>query len=329
MLLLCVMLLLAGCAQGEKQNETKVEKTSAVGFYFDTVVTLSFYGADETLAHDVWEACDRYEKMLSKTIEESDVWRINHAKGEKVTVDPETYAILTEAKEISEKSGGAFSMTLAPIIAMWDFTGGSERMPTEEARLAALPLVDDTKIALLGDNTVQLPDGMMIDLGGIAKGYIADKVAEIVRGRCVGAAINLGGNTYVVGSKPDGSLWRVGIQDPESKTGTTLAILSLKEGTVVTSGTYERYFEKDSVRYHHILSPETGLPANTGLCAATIVTESSMRADALATACIVLGREKALRLLEDMNVDGLLVAYDGTTWQAGDLAQRYQLEWKK
>lgn len=306
-------------------------RQSAIGFYFDTVVTLTLYGAEDGLVEAIWAQCQRYENLLSKTIAGSDVDRINHAGGQPVTVDPETFAILQEALEISSATGRAFSITIAPLSAMWDFTGGTCRMPTDEQRLAALPLVDDAAIVLGEDFSVTLPPGMSIDLGGIAKGYIADKVAETCRGRCDGAVINLGGNTYVLGNKPDGSPFRVGIQDPDpdSGRGDSLAVLTLSEGTVVTSGVYERFFELDGTRYHHILDPGTGSPARSDLTSATVIAQSSMRADALATACIVLGSERALTLLQTLGVDGLLIREDGTLLETPGFTDTYAMRMLK
>ena len=225
--LMALTLLLGGCSaqQAESERPTVLPsasatvdpaaKTSGVGFYFDTVVTVTLYGADDALLQDIWKACERYENMLSKTVEGSDVSRINHADGQTVTVDAETWNVLSEAKKLNRMTGGAFAITIAPLTAQWDFTGGTNRMPTDEERLAALPLVDDEKLTLGENNTVTLPAGMQIDLGGIAKGYIADQVAALVRGRCSGAMLNFGGNVYAVGTKPDGSAYRVGVQDPD------------------------------------------------------------------------------------------------------------------
>lgn len=306
------MLLLGGCAAPSPVPEPTAAPAmrSQVGFYFDTVVTATLYGAEDGLMDEIWAACDRYEKLLSKTIAGSDVDRINHAGGETVTVDPETWEILRRAREISQMTGGAFAVTIAPLTAMWDFTGGTQRMPSDEERLAALPLVDDSAIQLGENNTVTLPAGMEIDLGGIAKGYIADKVAEITRGRASGAVLSLGGNVYVLGSKPDGTVFNVGIQDPDGGSGSALAVVSTTDISVVTSGIYERQFVKDGVTYHHILDPENGLPSQSDLASVTIVAKSSMDADALATACIVLGREKAMQLLTEQGVEGVLITRD-------------------
>ena len=312
-------------AQTTAAQTTAAPRQSGVGFYFDTVVTVTLYGADDTLLEDLWALCGRYEQLLSRHIPGSDVDRINTAHGQTVTVDPDTYAILAEAKEISEATGHAFSITIAPVAAMWDFTGGTARMPGDEERLAALALIDDSAIALGEGCAVTLPDGMQLDLGGIAKGYIADRVAELARDRCSGMVLSLGGNTYVTGCKPGGAMWNVGVQDPEGSTGSSLAVLSLADGTVVTSGIYERYFILDGVRYHHILDPKTGISAMTDLASATVLGVSSMRADALATACIVLGSGESLALLERMGADGLLITRDGVMLETPGFSQKYQL----
>lgn len=309
--LLLALLLLGGCAAPADEPAAQAVKRSGVGFYFDTVVTATLYGAPEGTLEEIWAACDRYEKLLSKTIEGSDVWRINHAEGQTVTVDPETWGILHRAKEISAMTDGAFAITIAPISAMWDFTGGTNRMPTEQQRLAALPLVDDSAIALGEGSTVTLPKGMEIDLGGIAKGYIADQVAKLVQGKASGAILSLGGNVYVLGRKPDGTAYNVGIRDPQGDASSVLAVVTTSDRSVVTSGIYERQFTLDGVTYHHILDPADGLPSHSDLASATIISTSSMDADALATACIVLGSEKALTFLQQQGVDGVLVRRDG------------------
>ena len=336
-----VCLLLTGCAGQKAPQATATpvpaqtataapaatadpnEKTTGIGFYFDTAVSITLYGADQALMDDIWAMCRRYEDLLSKTIATSDVSRINGAGGKPVAVDPETWEILRRAKEISAATGGAFSVTIAPLSAMWDFTGGTNRMPAEAERIAALPLVDDQKITLGDGHTVTLPEGMQIDLGGIAKGYIADRVAELTRGRSAAAIISLGGNVYTTGAKPNGSAFSVGVKDPANPLGNPLSVLFTGDCSTVTSGTYERYFTVDGVTYHHILDPKTGLPADSDLVSATFVMESSMSADALATACIVLGSEKALTLASEMKLDGMFITRDGQTLFTPGFVEKY------
>ena len=337
---LLILLLLTGCAKApdsgaqpgivptasaaERPDPSK--KTTGIGFYFDTVVSLTLWGAPETLMNEVWEVCARYEQLLSKTIATSDVSRINAAQGKTVTVDPETWVILQRAKEISAQTGGAFSVTIAPVSALWTFTGmETNSVPTDEMRLATLPLVDDQKIALGDNNTVTLPAGMQIDLGGIAKGYIADKVAQLLREKAYAGIVSLGGNVYTVGTKPDGSKFSVGIKDPEA-THLSKAIIYTGDCTVVTSGTYERGFSFGGVRYHHILDPKTGWPAQSDLVSATFVTDSSMTADALATACIVMGSEKSLELAAAQGLDAIFIKKDGTVLFTEGFEEKYHYQ---
>ena len=335
--LLMVCLLLGGCTAGQEsgsepgiipiaqaaETPDPNKKVTGIGFYFDTAVQLTLWGAPNGLVDEIWNECERYEKLLSKTIAGSDVSRINGANGQTVTVDPETWEILRRAKEISALSGGAFSITIAPVTALWTFTGVETNViPTDDKRLSMLHLVDDQKIELGENNTVTLPAGMQIDLGGIAKGYIADKVADLIRTKAYAGIVSLGGNVYTVGQKPDGSKFSVGIKNPES-TWLNKAIIYTGDCTVVTSGTYERGFNFGGVRFHHILDPKTGWPSQSDLVSATFVMESSMTADALATACIVIGSEKSLELAAGLGVDAMFIRKDGTVLFTEGFEKKY------
>ena len=198
-MLLAVMMLCSGCTE-----EQIPPKLSEVGFYLDTVITLTAYVEDKQVLKDALEECGRYEKILSRTIEGSDVWRINHAKGETVEVSEDTMNILRCAQEISQKSGGAFDVTIAPVSTMWNFTKEPHEVPDAEEIAKAAELVDYTRMKLEG-NKVTLPEGMMIDLGGIAKGYIADQVKAYLKKRGVNYAIlSFGGNIVAIGSEKTG-----------------------------------------------------------------------------------------------------------------------------
>ena len=306
--------MFTGCAA-----EKTPEKRSEVGFYLDTVITLTAYTDDAQVLKDALEECGRYEKMLSRTIEGSDVWRINHADGEPVEVSEETAEILRCAKRISELSGGAFDITVAPVSTLWDFTSGKAELPDAEAIERAAALVDWTKVELDG-TTVTLPAGMMLDLGGIAKGYIADKVKAWLEARGVKHAIlSFGGNIVAIGKKPDGTDWKVGIQDIDKGTGAYMLVARNGGGSTVTSGIYERGFDLDGVRYHHLLSPRTGWPAQNELASVTVFSESSMEGDALATAAFVLGPEEGMKLIESLEgIEAVFIARDRTvTYSSG------------
>lgn len=307
-LLLAAILLCGGCSA-----QQDLPKQTEVGYYLDTVITLTAYVEDSQVLKDALEECGRYEQMLSRTVEDSDVWRINHAEGEPVEVSEDTIAILQCAGRISGLSGGAFDATIAPVSTLWDFTSGSAVLPEAETIAKAAELVDCTKVEIEG-NRVTLPAGMMIDLGGIAKGYIADRIREYLEKRGVKHGIlSFGGNVVAIGTKPDGSQWTVGIQDIDKGTGASMLKTRISGGSVVTSGIYERGFDLDGVRYHHLLSPDTGWPVQNELASVTIISESSMEGDALSTAAFVLGPEKGMELIESMDgIEAVFIARDRT-----------------
>ena len=294
-LLVLACLPMSACAKEEKQ--------SAVGFYLDTVVTLTAYVEDAQVLKDALDVCGNYEKLLSRTLEGSDVWKLNHAQGQPVQVSKDTLTILEAARAISERTGGAFDITIAPASTLWDFTSGAKQLPDAQALEAAAARIDYTKVEVDGDR-VTLPEGMMIDLGGIAKGYIADAVKAYLVNRGVESAIlSFGGNIVAIGQKPDGSPWKVGIQDIDRPTGEYMLVAKNFGGSTVTSGIYERGFELDGVYYHHILSTETGWPVENELASVTILSESSMWGDALATTAFALGTEAGAELIE--SIDGI------------------------
>ena len=310
-LLLALMLCCTACAE--------VTKQSAVGFYLDTVITLTAYVEDVEVLNDALKECGRYEALLSRTLEGSDVWNLNHAEGQPVQVSADTLAILDAARQVSEASDGAFDVTIAPVSTQWDFTSGARALPDAAALAEAAEWIDYTKIEVDGDR-VTLPAGMMIDLGGIAKGYIADAVKGYLAGRGVESGIlSFGGNIVGLGVKPDGSPWKVGIQDIDKPTGAYMLVAVNRGGSTVTSGIYERGFELDGVYYHHILDPRTGWPVQNELASVTIFSESSMWGDALATAAFALGTEKGLELIESLDgVEAAFIAKDrSVTYSSG------------
>ena len=289
----------------------EMPKETRVGFYLDTVITLTAYTERPELLEEGLEWCGKYEQMLSRTVEGSDVWRINHAEGKTVTVSPETAEILQTAIRISEASGGAFDITVAPASILWDFSSGKQVIPTEEELAAAAAKIDYRKIKIEG-NDVTLPEGMMIDLGGIAKGYIADAVkARLQEAGVQNAILSFGGNIVAIGLKPDGTPWKVGIQDIDEPTGNSMLVSLNYGGSTVTSGIYERGFTTDGVTYHHILSAETGWPVQNELASVTIFSDSSMLGDALSTAAFALGTEKGAQMIESMDgTEALFITRD-------------------
>lgn len=305
-------LLLSGCGQNTKTEQAKLTKN---GFYFDTVVSVTLYGTDDSAILDgCFSLMSDYEAMLSRTKENSDVWKINHSSGQSVTVSEETAALIRMAQSYSELSHGAFDITVAPVVSLWNFTGEDvHEIPKEDALASALAHVDYQNIEVDG-RTVTLTDpDAGIDLGGIAKGFIADRVKEYLEEHCVtGALISLGGNILTLGSKPDGTPWNIAVRKPFGASSESITTVRSMEGkSIVTSGTYERYFEQDGILYHHILNPEDGYPVNNGLTSVTIVSDSSAEGDALSTTCFVLGLEKGMELIESLdNTEALFITED-------------------
>ncbi|MBQ7896360.1 MAG: FAD:protein FMN transferase [Oscillospiraceae bacterium] len=321
-LVICFALLLSACGSTTPTTSGSDDnKQSRVVFYFDTVITVTAYTKDKNLLDDLDKECQRFEKLLSKTVEGSDVWRINHAQGKRVPIHQETRDLLEKALEYSRISDGRFDVTVEPCVALWDFTGeGIGTLPDADELAAAAEKVDWTKIDINEDG-VLLPDGMSIDLGAIAKGYISDRMAAFISERGVESAIiNLGGNVRTVGLKPDGSKWRIGIQDPEGvRDQTIVGVVSLENSSVVTSGIYERGFTLDGVVYHHILDPDTGWSVQNELSGISIVTEEACTADALSTTVFTMGLEEGSKFIESLEgVDAIFITRDGkVSWTSG------------
>ena len=309
----------AGTVSAAEISQSGLPKRTEVGFYLDTVITITAYVEDPQVLRDAMTECGRYEQLLSRTVEGSDAWRINHANGEPVEVSEDMVVILRCAQAISEKSGGAFDVTIGPASTLWDFKSGEAILPDADALADAANRIDYSKL-VLEDHTVTLPAGMMIDLGAIAKGYIADQIRSYLIGRGVEHAIlSFGGNVIGIGTKPDGSPWKVGIQDIDKPTGESMLVSRNNGTSAVTSGIYERGFDLDGVRYHHLLSPFTGWPVQNELASVTIFSDSSMIGDALSTTAFILGTEDGLKLIESLEgVEAVFIARDRTvTYTSG------------
>ncbi len=304
-LVLCGCLCLGGCAKLATD-----EPRTRTSFLLDTTVSVTLYEGDVSLLDGCMERIARYEALFSRTVEGSDIDRLNRSGGELVTVSEETAALLRTALEVGARTDGALDITVAPLMDLWGF-GSDPAVPEAAAVADALALVDYTQVELEGD-TARLPAGMALDLGALAKGYIADRLREyLLENGCSSALIDLGGNILVVGDK-GGEPFEIGVQDPR-ESGRLVATIPVQDGSVVTSGAYQRYFEENGKQYHHILDPHTGYPADTGLLSVTVVSESSLCGDALSTACFVLGADRGLELIESLSgVEALFVLTDGT-----------------
>lgn len=309
-----LFLLLGGC-------QVRTEPVRKTGYYFDTIITLTGYGKDaDSILEEGLSLCSRYEKMFSYTLEGSDIWNLNHAGGEPVRVEEETAYLLAQAVKYAEMTGGLIDPTVTKLSALWNFTQDPPGPVPQAAMIDSLLVHVNYKTIHIDGATVWLEDPeACVDLGFIAKGYIADQLKKLFTERGLeNGLINLGGNVLAIGAKPDGSAFRTGIQKPFGKRSETVRIVGLIDQSLVSSGSYERCFEENGILYHHILDPFTGYPANTDLDSVTILSDSSMEGDALSTACFLYGREKGQELIESLpGIEALFVTKDGSVYQTG------------
>lgn len=290
---------------------------SAVSYdLLHTVITVSLYdSSDYELLRQCFALINEYEHLLSRTMEDTEIYRLNHSETGRLTVSDRTRELVELSLYYGALTHGALDISIAPISALWDFVSGTNHVPSEEAISALLPLVDYEKVSVEGNDIVLMP-GMQLELGAVAKGFIADRVKEFLEEQGVSSAvIDLGGNVLLLGEKPDGSAFRVGIQKPfEDRNSVVVAISELRDVSMVSSGIYERYFTgEDGTFYHHILNPQTGYPCRNDLLQVTIVSPDSVTGDALSTSCFALGLDEGLALINSIeNVYAVFLTADGT-----------------
>jgi len=325
-----------GCTNvSEEPLNVSEEPLSKTGYdMLGTVVTIKLYDhKDSKILDMVFDRIEEIENRMSVNIEDSDISKINKNAGkEAVVVHDDVYDVLKKAKYYAEISNSAFEPTIGPLVQLWGIGKEGERIPEDDEIKNLLSKVDYRKLELLDDNKVFLRDeGMAIDLGGIAKGYAADEVNRILEENKVKSAIiDLGGNIYVKGNKLDGNKWRVGIQDPFEVRNANVGIISTLNKSVVTSGNYERYFEEDGVRYHHILDIQTGYPARNEVAGISIIADKSMDADALSTALFVLGVEKGLELVEKIDgIDAIFITKNYEVYKSSGIKEDFIIDNEK
>lgn len=309
---LLLTIFCTGCGRNQQ------EYLSATDFKLNTVVNVALYEPQrEALLDECMELCDKYERIFSRTLPESELYRLNESKN--MDVSDELLELIQTGINYGEKTDGLFDITIAPVAVLWDFTGENPHVPEQAELDTALSSVDYRNI-LVDGNHVILENNASIDLGALAKGYIADRLKEYLLSENVKSAIiNLGGNVLCIGHKTDGTGFQVAIQRPFAERNEMIDITSVNDQTVVSSGIYERGFEENGIWYHHILNPFTGYPNTTDLTGVTIQTDRSVDGDALSTICMALGSERAESFLKQYpNIRAWLILDDGTMIKIGD-----------
>ncbi len=304
-LIIIVTLFTASCTgRATQKDQLVLDPISESKLLLGTVCRITIYEDDHThLFAKSFSRIEQIEDLMSRTKPMSEISLINESSGsgEIITLSDDTYLVLIEALDVARRSTGLFDPTIGPLVDAWGIGTDGHRIPEQDEIDRLLALVDYSRIDLQEDHkTVNLPvKGMALDLGAIAKGYAADEVRSILtEAKIESAIINLGGNILTVGKKPDGSSFRIGIQDPLSDRGEYLGIVSIQDKAVVTSGVYERFFIQDNKRYHHIIDTRTGYPVESSLLSVSIIADDSFIADALSTAAFVAGVEKGLQLID-------------------------------
>lgn len=315
---------LSGC----KKQPEPVEFTT---FAMDTVMSFTLYGgAEQASAVQAWipTQLGELDRLLSATGEDSEISRVNRAEGQPVELDPIVDSLLVQALELCRVTGGALDLTTCPAVRAWGFTAEEHRVPSDEELAKLAERIDYTAVNLEG-GAVALPAGMELDLGAVAKGYAGDRLAAEIREQGLSSALlDLGQSTIVaVGSKPDGSPWRIGVVDP-AQPGTYFAVVELKNMAIGTSGGYQRYFEQDGVTYWHILDPGTAAPARSGLASVTVVSPSAFLCDGLSTALFVMGLEEGAQFWQDhpeLEFEALFVTEEGGIYRTAGLEDCFSL----
>lgn len=310
------------------QNEEDKSESRDI-FAMDTYMTLTAYGKNAKKALD--EAVDEInniEQLVSTGIDSSEVSQIN--KNGKGSVSETTGYLIKRSKEIYDSTNGVFDITIYPIMQAWGFPTENYCVPgkKELKKLRGLMGADHVLYDEKKQEVTLNKEGMKIDLGGIAKGYTSSKVMDIFKENGISSAvISLGGNVQTLNGKPDGSDWRVAVENP-ADTGSYIGVLSIKDKAVITSGGYERYFKQDGKTYHHIIDPANGYPANNGLTSVTIVSDDGTLADGLSTSLFIMGPEKAQKYWKEHSdeFDTILVKDDGSILVSEGIADYFTSE---
>lgn len=325
------LLLLIGMVILIQNRRTKPAETYT-GFAMNTLITQKAYGRNAAQAEaEVQRALQEFESRTSMFQQESEIAQINAAAGKHaVKVSPETMRLLQKGLELSGQSDGSFQLSIAPVTKLWGVTSENPKVPGREELNVALELVNDEDIILnLYEETVYLRrEGQALDFGGIAKGAACSLAEDIYEKEGIDSAVlSIGGNIYVKGKKPDGMPFRIGFRDPAMDENSYLASFSMEDMVLAVSGGYERYFEENDIRYHHIIDPATGYPANSDIVSVGVFSKDGAKADFLSTSLFVMGSKRTLSYMEQTDAcDVVFLDSMGDLYVSENLKPSFQLE---
>jgi thiamine biosynthesis lipoprotein len=322
LLVLLVPLVFAGCTPKQLHTEE--------AFKIHTLVQLTTYGSlKASNYHEVWKLLDTIDHTMSMSLKGSEIYSVNEAAGKHpLVVSEKTFEVVEAALKYSEVSS-KFDITIGPLIELWGIGSDDPYLPTLSEIEEKLSYINyrDVNINAREQSIYLEREGMKIDLGGIAKGYAVDKTKELLsQFNIKSGIINFGGDLYLLGTKEDGSNWNVGIQHPVKSRGSFMGVLSASDRAVVTSGVYERYFLSDNIRYHHILDPHTGYPADNGVASVTVVSSTAMEADVFSTMLLAEGLERALEILEALeDTEGIIILENNQVYVTSGLKESFRI----
>lgn len=333
--LLCLSLvfMLAGCTKKvDEQEQTKQEPLKRTEMMMGTVISVTLYDSnDEKILDKVFDKVKELEETFSINETGTEVDKVNENAGiEPIKVSDDTVTVIKEGIYYSDISNGKFDITIGPLVKLWSIGLPEAKVPTQEEIDTIIPLTNYKDIVVdEANNTVFLTKpGMMLDLGGIAKGYTADVISQMLTAEGVkNAIIDLGGNIFAHGEKLSGDAWKIGIQNPFSTRGEIAGAISVTNKSIVTSGVYERYIEKDGIKYHHILNPETGYPYENDIAGITIISDKSSTGDALSTSVFALGIEEGVKFIENLDdVDAIFITKDNGIYLTSGIKDNFELK---
>ncbi|GAA0123131.1 MAG: FAD:protein FMN transferase [Clostridium argentinense] len=327
-LLILSITILSGCSSSNNSTKEPLSHTEVV---MGTVCTIQIFDSKDTSILD--KAFDRLKDLENKVSinkEGTELDKVNEMSGkEAVVVGKDTFNIIKSGLNYGKISNGNFDITIGPIVKLWGIGSENARVPSEKEISEKKSLINYNDIVIDDEKSsifLKKPN-MIIDLGGIAKGYAADEIKNLLIDNGVKSAmVNLGGNLYILGNKPNGNQWKIGIQDPNGGNNDTVGNMLVNDKSIVTSGTYQRFLEVDGKLYHHILNPETGYPYENDLLSVTILSNTSMDGDALSTSTFALGREKGLEFVNSLeNIEAIFITKDKEIYLTNGLKDKFNI----
>ncbi|MGL5068050.1 MAG: FAD:protein FMN transferase [Sarcina sp.] len=319
-------LTLSGCSNTKMEDADPISRTE---LFMGTSVKITLYNhKDEKTMDKAFERIKAIEDTVSINKEGTELNELNKNAGVRpIKLSADSIEIIEKGLEYSQLSKGSYDISIGPLVKLWSIGLPEAKVPSEEEIKNTLKNIDYSKIKINENEVFLEEEGMILDLGSIAKGYAADEVVELLEDEGIEkAVIDLGGNIYVMGKKAQGQKWKIGIQNPFANRGTAIGSILLEDKSIVTTGVYERYIEDGDTKYHHVLNPKTGYPYETEIAGVTIIADESIDADSLSTLVFTKGIVEGIKFIEGIkNVDAIFVTNDREIYKTTGIKDAFEL----